>query len=190
MSKAKDLIPGIIEAKTKKEAVEVLHNVLEALYLTNNYTDIVKIKDGLETKEQEYREITDLYIASEKTIEDMIATRTNLNFLYRDISDRFSFDINRLKIYHDEHKTSVRSDSMKFLKNDPESQELFNAKSTSALRDIVGMSGIYKEFVANYSISYGLYKNLETLLNSIKMFIDLLAISIKHEQIILQKDAR
>ena len=79
---------------------------------------------------------------------------------------------------------------MKFLKNDPESQELFNAKSTSALRDIVGMSGIYKEFVANYSIAYGLYKNLETLLNSIKLFIDLLASASKQEQLIQQKDAR
>lgn len=190
MSKAKDLLPKIIEATTKKEAIEVLHDVLEALYLTNNYTDIVRIKDALGESKERYGRITDEYNDSGRSIEVMMKTRTELNFLYRDISDKFSFDINRLKIFYEECKTSVRAESMKNLKGDTEIQAIFNAKSTSSLRDIVGLSDTYREFIANYSIAYGLFKDLEVLLNSIRMFIDLLASGIKNEQSIIIKDAR
>lgn len=190
MSKAKELLPKIMEATSKTEAIEVLHSVLQALYLTNNYTDIVALKDRLKEKEEEYSTITNNYESSEKELSDMIDTRTSLNFLYRDISDSFTFDVNRLKIFYEEQKSSIRALAIKDLKEDVEAQEMFNAKSTSALRDVMGYSSIYREFTANYSIAYGLYKNLETLLNSIRMFIDLMSSTIKTEQLILQKDAK
>lgn len=190
MSKSRELIPKIVEASNKTEAIEVLHDVLQALYLTNNYTDIVKLKDEFADQKEKYNRITDEYKALDKNLANMIETRTRLNFLYRDISDKFSFDVNRLKIYFEEYKTSVRAESMKNLKEDKDIQELFNAKSTSALRDIVGISGKYQEYIANASISYGLYQELNNILNSIRMFIDLLASQIKHEQLILQKDAK
>lgn len=189
-NKAKDLIPKIIKASSKKESIDVLNDVLEALYLTNNYTDIVRIKDNLTEQKEKYRKVTDTYENGERDMEAMLNTRTELNFLYRDISDGFSFDINRLKIFYEECKTSVRAESMKNLKGDLEIQEIFNAKSTSSLRDIVGLSDTYREFIANYSIAYGLFKELESLLNSVRMFIDLMSSSIKSEQIILMKDAK
>lgn len=189
-NKSKDLIPKIINAGTKKEAIEVLNDVLEALYLTNNYTDIVRLKDSLTEYKERYRKLTDKYEKSDRDIQSMLGTRTDLNFLYRDISDKFSFDINRLKIFYEECKTSVRAESMKNLKADTEIQEIFNAKSTSSLRDIVGLSDTYREFIANYSIAYGLFKDLETLLTSVRMFTDLLASSIKTEQTILMKDVK
>lgn len=190
MSKAKELLPKIIGATNNKQAVEVLHLLLESLYLTNDYTDIVKLKDKLTDYKDNYRTITDTYEQSKRTIEDMLNCRTNLNFLYRDTSDAMSFDVNRLKIFYEEAKTSVRGESLKNLKEDKAIQETFNAKSTSALRDIVGISGKYQEYIANYSISYGLYKDLEALLNSIRMFLDLLSSAIKNEQLILQKDIK
>ena len=190
MSKAKDLLPGIIEASTSKEAIEVLHEVLEALHLTNSYTDLVKIKDGLQEEKERYNEISDNYQKSEKTLEDMVKTRTELNFCYRDISDKYSFEVYKHKIYWEEVKTSVRAESIKKLKEDQEIQKMFNTKSTSAIRDIVGLDSSYKSYISNASISYGLYQELNTLLNSIRMFIDLLASSIKNEQIVLQKDVR
>jgi hypothetical protein len=190
MSKSKELIPKIVDASNKEEAIKVLHDVLQALYLTNNYTDIVKLKDDFTEQKEKYNRITNEYDVEEKDLALMIETRTRLNFLYRDISDRFSFDINRLKIFFEEYKTSVRAESMKNLKSDTEIQELFNAKSTSALRDIVGISSKYQEYIANASISYGLWQELNNVLNSIRMFIDLLASQIKHEQLILQKDVK
>lgn len=190
MSKAKSLLPKIIEATNNQEAIKVLNDVLQALYLTNNYTDIVKLKDDLEEQKVKYNRITNEYDNGEKNLPNMIETRTRLNFLYRDISDKFTFDINRLKIFFEEQKTVVRGQSMKNLRADVEVQEMFKATSTSALRDIVGISSKYEEFVANASISYGLWQELNNILNSIRMFIDLLASSIKNEQLILQKDVK
>lgn len=189
-NKSKDLIPKIISSKDKKEAISVLNDVLEALYLTNNYTDIVRIKDSFTEQKDRYRKVTDTYEHGKRDLESMLNTRTELNFLYRDISDEFSFDINRLKIFYEECKTSVRAESMKNLKGDTEIQAIFNAKSTSSLRDIVGLSDTYREFIANYSIAYGLFKELESVLNSVRMFIDLMSSSIKSEQIIQMKDAK
>ena len=42
MSKTSELIPKIKEAKTNQDALAVMHGLLEALHLTNNYTDLVK----------------------------------------------------------------------------------------------------------------------------------------------------
>lgn len=190
MSKAKELLPQIKNAKTNSEAIEVLHKVLEALHLTNSYTDLVKLKDGLQEEKDRFNSITDGYNKSEKSLEDMLNTRTALNFCYRDISDNYSFEVYKHKVFWEESKTSVRAESMRKLKDDQEVQKIFSTKSASAVRDIVGLDSGYKSYISNASISYGLYQELNTLLNSIRMFIDLLASSIKHEHIILQKDVK
>ena len=190
MSKSKELIPKIQEAQTKEEAIKVLYDVLEALHLSNNYTDMVKLKDDLATEKERYQEVTKDYEKSNRSLETMIETRMQLNFLFRDINDKFSFEVNKLKIYYEERKTSVRGEAMKNIKDDKEVQKMFKATSTSAIRDIMGLSPLYVEYIANYSISYGLYKELETLLTSIRMFIDLLAGEISREKMILNKDAK
>lgn len=190
MSKAKELIPKIINASDKQEAIEVLHDVLKALHLTNSYTDLVNLKDGLIDYEERYRTITDGFEKSKKTVEDMLNARLALNFLYRDISDNFTFAINSQKIFWEEKKTAVRGESILKLRHDEKVQESFKTKSTSALRDIVGLDESYKEYITNASISYGLYQQLINFLNSIKQFIDYLASAIKNEHLIQQQDAK
>ena len=190
MSKAKDLLPQIRKASTNTETIEVLHKVLEALHLTNSYTDLVKLKDGLQEEKDRFNSITDGYNKSEKTLEDMLNTRTALNFCYRDISDNYSFEVDKHKVFWEESKTSVRAESMRKLKDDQEVQKIFSTKSASAVTDIVGLDSGYKSYISNASISYGLYQELNTLLNSIRMFIDLLASAIKTEHIIQQKDVK
>ena len=120
----------------------------------------------------------------------MLNTRTALNFCYRDISDNYSFEVYKHKVFWEESKTSVRAESMRKLKDDEEVQKIFSTKSASAVRDIVGLDSGYKSYISNASISYGLYQELNTLLNSIRMFIDLLASAIKTEHIIQQKDVK
>ena len=189
-NKARELLPKIIEASNNAEAIETLHSILEALHLSNNYTDLVKVRDGLAEEKQNFVNITDAYNSSPQSIEDMMQCRKNLNFLYRDISDKFSYVVNKNKIFFEEQKTSVRAEAMKNLKENQQAQEIFKTKSTSGLRDIVGFDGLYQEYISNASISYGLYQELSSVLNSIRMFIDLIASQIKHEQLILQKDAK
>ena len=190
MSKAKDLLPKIIEATTKTQAIEALHEVLEALHLSDNYTNLVKTRDGLSDEKEKFVQMTDDYDKSQKTLEDMIDIRTKLNFLYRDVSDKFSYVINKNKIFFEEQKTSVRAEAMRNLKENEEAQTIFKTKSTSRLRDIVGFDTKYQEYISNASISYGLYQELNSVLNSIRMFIDLISSTIKNEQIILQKDVK
>lgn len=189
-SKAKELLPKIIGATSNPEAIEVLHDILEVLHLSDNYTNLVKVRDDFSEEKANFRAITDEYNSADKTIENMINTRTKLNFLYRDISDKFSYTVNKNKIYFEEEKTAVRAKAMENLKKSKEAQEIFKTKSTSGLRDIVGFDGLYQEYISNASISYGLYQELSSVLNSIRMFIDLLASQIKHEQLVIQKDAK
>lgn len=189
-SKAIDLIPKIISAQTKTDAIKVLNDTLVALHLTNKYTDLVKLKDELEEYEDRFIVITDAYEKSPKTVEDMLNTRLSLNFLYRDTVDTFSFKINSQKIYWDEKKTEIRGQSILRLRNNSEIQESFKTKSTSALRDIIGLDVGYREYITNAAISYGLYQQLINFLNSIRQFIDYLASAIKNEHIVQQQDAK
>lgn len=175
--KAGELIPKIIAATTKEKAIEVLNDTLEALYLKNDYTQLVYLKDTLNEYEDKYKETSYKYreLETPRRFQDVHNIRMDLNFLYRDIVDELDFEINRLKIYYEEVKTSVRSSSMLSLREDEEFQSKIKATSTSALRDVVGASGEYKEYISLASISYGLFQNLRDLLNSIRMMTDSLA---------------
>lgn len=190
MSKSKELIPKIINASDKNEAVEILHDVLELLHLSDSYTNLVKVRDDLAEQKQIFREITDAYNSAEKTIDVMMTFRKDMNFLYRDISDKFSYIVNKQKIFFEQEKTAVRAKAMENLRNSKEAQEIFKTKSTSGLRDIVGFDASYQEYISNAAVSYGLYQELSSILNSIRMFVDLVAGQIKYEQLILQKDVK
>lgn len=175
--KAGELIPKIISAKTKEDAIEVLNDTLEALYLKNDYTELVHLKDTLNEYEKQYKEISDTYrsLVSPRRFEDVHGIRVDLNFLYRDIVDDLDFEINRWKVYTEERKSTVRGESLIDLKNDQSVQDQIKATSTSALRDIMGLSSHYQEYTTLSSISYGLYQNLRDLLNSIRLMTDSLA---------------
>ena len=179
-----------IRDRTTEQAIEILNDVLSALHLTNDYTSLMKIEENLQSEMVRFRNITTAYENSKKTVQDMLDARLSLNFLYRDIVDRFSYDINSKKIYFEELKTIQRADSMRNLKNNKEIVEEFNLNSTSSLRDSLGMDDDYKSYVSNVSISYGLYQELQSFLNSIRQFIDYLASAIKQEQLILTQDAK
>lgn len=190
MSKAAELLPKMVEVKNKTEALEVLYQILQSLHLTNNYTDLVKIKDELEEKKTDFHSITDAYGKSEKTLQALMDYRQHLSFLYRDVVDQFSFKINKNKIYFEEARGTIKADSYKSLKDNEELQAEFGLKSKTALKDFLHYSEIYREYTANYSIAYALYKELDGLLNSIKQFIDLISGQIRLELNIQNQDVK
>lgn len=190
--KAEELIPLIINASDRQSAISVLNKTLESLYLTNDYVNIVHLKDRLQEYQAEYQGIVDTYkeLGEVKAYAELHSIRTDLNFLYREVTDNLVFDINRLKIYYEEYKTIQRSRSMESLKENEDFQQKFKAKSTSALRDAVGADKEYNEYVTATSISYGLYQNLQTMLNSIRQMIDSVASEESFLRIIENKDVK
>lgn len=190
--KSEKLVPLIINAKTEQEAIEVLKQTLKILNLTSDYVELNNLKYELNDFEVKFKEIADKYkgLGTPKNYLSVHEIRVELNFLYRDVTDALAFSINQNKIYFEENKTVVRGEGMMQLIEDEELQGKVKAKSTSALRDIYGLSTEVKEFVNLASISYGLYKNLETLLNGIRQLTDSLASEEKYLLMIETKDAK
>lgn len=190
--KAGEVLPKIISANTREQAIGVLKEVLEALYISNDYTELVSIKDSLNNCQSDFEKLRQRYRALEvpRKFEDVHNIRTDINFLYSHVSDTFSFDVNRLKIYYEETKTSVRASSMVSLKHDEEFQKEIKATSTSALRDVVGASESYKEYVSLASISYGLYQDLRDFLNSMRQLTDSMASECSYLRTIQRIDAK
>lgn len=186
------LVPQIIAAKTNEEAIEVLKNTLKVLNLSTDYVDLNNTKYELDEFNRQYKEISDRYrkLQSPKNFDDIQEIRIDLNFLFRDIVDALSFSINKNKIYFEEQKSVVRAESMLHIADDEIIQGKVKAKSTGSLRDIYGAAEGTKEYVNLAAISYGLYKALETLLNSIRMLTDSLASEGKHLLSIEIKDAK
>lgn len=189
MKKSTQLIPLIVEAQNKEQAINVLREMLASLYLTTEYIEITKLKDTLEEYKAQYAEVVDKYkeLGEVRHYTQVHDIRTELNFLMRDITDNLVFDINRLKVYYEEYKTIQRAESMKSLKSNEELQKQIKATSTSALRDIVGADEDYNSYVTTASISYGLYIELRYLLSNIEQFTNSLS---SEERYLLQVEAK
>jgi len=190
--KSEKLVPLIINAKTEQDAVEVLKQTLKILNLTSDYVELNNLKYELNDFEAKFKKVADSYkeLGTPKRYIDVHTIRVELNFLYRDITDALAFSINQNKIYFEEQKTVVRAESMLELRDDEALQDKVKAKSTSALRDIYGAAEGTKEFVNLASISYGLYKNLETLLNGVRMLTDSIASEEKYLLMVETRDVK
>lgn len=190
--KATILVPQIIAARTNEEAIEVLKNTLKVLNLSADYVDLNNTKYILDDFSNQFKEISNRYkeLSSPKSFNDIQEIRIDLNFLFRDIVDALSFSINQNKIYFEEQKSVVRAESMLHIADDEIIQGKVKAKSTGSLRDIYGAAEGTKEYVNLAAISYGLYKGLETLLNSIRMLTDSLASESKYLLSVEVKDAK
>lgn len=181
MSKAEKLLPQIIEANTRPKAIEALYEILKELHLNQDYRDLVKIKEELDEKAEDLDRIVAGFENKILSVEELHNFRWQLSLLYREVVDKFSFKINKTKIYFEESRGTVKADSFKEIKDSPKLSEELGAKSTSALKDFLHYSGIYREYTSNYSIAYGLYKQLDGLLSSIQHFINYIASKIKSE---------
>lgn len=170
--KAKKLIEAIQVSQTYEEALATLHLVLKELYLTNTYTDLVRIQDSIKAFQKRFKEITKGYTSDIIDVRVLNKLRTDLNFLYRDIVDELCANVNRMRTYYEEMKTVARADGMNELKDDKDLAEKFNVKSASAARDLLGNSETYRKYVTEASLAYSNYKVLDALLTSIRMTID------------------
>lgn len=192
MNKSKDLVPFIIEASDEKGAVDVLVKIAETLHISQNYTHLVTIKDSMDEYKTKFRELSNRYssIPVPRPYNSLHELRVELSFLFRDFTDDLAFEINKSKIFHEERKTEARAIAMIELKEDQDFQKKIKATSTSALRDIIGASSSYQEFITLASFSYGLYQEYQKMSDAIKMFNDSLASECREAQYHDLKDAK
>jgi hypothetical protein len=175
MSKGAALIPLIISADNKEKAVEVLNETLKVLHLTSDYLELVKLKDRLDTFQESFNSISKKYEETSfpREYQFLAETRDELAFLYRDLTDNLSFEINSAKIkFGDDAKTEARGESIMKLKDDDTIKIGGKKVTVSQLREVYGVAPEYKEYLNLYSISYGLYQNLIKLFEAIKMLSD------------------
>lgn len=180
--KSETLIPKIIKANSREDAINILKETIQMLNLSNEYVALNEVKDILEEHKRTLKEITDRNreLAAPRCYEDVNDLRLELSFLYRDVSDALSYKVNSSKIFFENDRTAVRADAILAMASNEEVQDKVKAKSPSALREIYGATKEYKEYSNNASISYGLYKELEGLLNAIKMQSDALSSEAKY----------
>ena len=176
-NKSKNLIPLIIDAKDVDEAISVLKEVMDNLYITEDYVEIMRITDRLNEMKADYNVLTNKIKTMEKTTENILNMRMELTFFYRDVTNEFSFDVNKAKIFEEEFKTAERGKALTRLSDNKGVLEQFNMKkpSASTLRDILGLDDEYSEYIHRLSQSYGNYKTLESFLISIRDFINLMS---------------
>lgn len=192
MNKSEKLIPIIIEATDQVKAVEALVKVVETLHLSQNYFHLVDLKDRLDDFKKKFKSITDRYkqIPTPRPYNSLHELRMELSFLSRDFADELAFEVNKSKIYHEERKTEARATGMMELAENKDFQSKMKASSTSALRELVGASGVYQEFISLASVSYGLYQEFHKVGDSMKLFNDALASECREVQYHDLKDAK
>lgn len=191
--KSEQLLPKVIEATDRESAIKVLAEILDVLHLSNEYTDLLNLKDRLNIFQDEYRTIVDTYESLEvpREYEQLSEIRDDLAFLYRKIQDDLTFEINKLKIFWGEDKkTSVRGNSMLELRNREDIKIGKKDLTASAIEKLYGVTNQYQEFVNLQSISYGMFKELDQLLQAIKLLSDSIASQCQHALIILRRDVK
>jgi hypothetical protein len=193
MSKGEKLIPLIIGATDREKAINVLNETLKVLHLTTDYLDLVKLKDKLDEYQEQFKEISKEYEQSSfpREYHFLAKTRDDLAFLYRDITDSLSFEINSAKIrFGEDAKTEARGESIMALKDNADLKINDKKVSVSQLREVYGVAPEYKEYLNLYSISYGLYQNLIKLFESIKMLSDSISSQAKVAHEIDKRDVK
>lgn len=194
MSKKSELlVPKVIQAVDRESAIKVLEEILDVLHLSNEYTDLLKLKDDINVFQEEYKSIVDTYesLPVPREYEELSEMRDKIAFLYRDIQDGLAFEVNKLKIFWGEDKkTSVRGNSMLELRSREDIKIGKKDLTASAIEKLYGVTDEYQEFVNLQSFSYGMYKELEQLLQSMKLLSDSIASQCNHALIILRRDVK
>jgi len=192
MNKSASLLPVIIAADTEDKAIQALIEVTEALHLSQNFYFLVELKDRMNEYKQKYKDLTERYrsIPTPRPYQSLHELRMELSFLSRDFADEFAFEINKAKIFHEERKTEARATGMLELRDNKEFQQKLKATSASALREMVGASGVYQEYIALAAVSYGLYQEFHKVGDSMKLFNDSLASECREVQYHDLKDAK
>jgi len=190
MSKAKEIIERIVVAKDFGEAKAIVIDLMTELNMREDYSALMYQHNALKGFQSDFKELQDSYIAlgDIKNYSAVNTVRTNCSFLYREISDALSSKVNFAKKFHEEGKTVSRAKA----RQDLISKEEKDAKkrSETLIREYIGESDVYDEWVKLNAMAYANYQELISLLESIRLFSDALASESRGLYMIESKDVK
>jgi hypothetical protein len=187
-NKAKQIIQDIKACEKDADAVSIIKEIMAALNMSQDAETINRLIAGLEELSDKFEQLEAAYkeIETPKDISEVQKIRTEANFIYREIADDYVFDVSRLRTLFEELKTVERAKGLNELKED----ERYSNIGKSYLRDYLGAAENYQEWMVSYSLAYGAYSKMRSLMDSIRMFTDSLAGEIRSLQQVEIKDAK
>ena len=164
------IISDIINASTKTQAIEAIRKVMKALHIGTTYEDLLGMQRDIKGATKVLRELEDRYInlPQPRTLEGLNPINIEAGFLRTKVVDELVGVINYLKVLLEESKTEERDKALQWLLSSPDHQHV----TKSNARDYLGAAPNYKEWIQNYAIAYGNYKELGELLSAIDGFKD------------------
>lgn len=191
MSKAKEFMQQMVACKTEDSAKAIIVAIMSELNLTKDYSSLIKTQQELSDFQKEFRLIQEKYREMGDDIHQSSAVndiRLEGTFLYREISDVLSSKVNFAKKFFEEGKTSYRAKAREELvSKDKQAQ---SKRSETLIREYIGEANIYDEWVKNNALAYANYRELDSLLESIKLFNDALSSEVRALYLIEARDVK
>jgi hypothetical protein len=185
---AKQLVDRIVECKDQLCAVDIIKEVINNLKVSRNYQRMVEVEKGIRELESAFKELQEEFhvMALPRQYTVVQETRTKANFIYRELVDNYVHEVNRVKMLLEESKTVERAKALEYLKNDANYSNI--AKST--MRDYLGASPNYEEWIRDYSMAYANYQYLSKVLESVRIFTDTCASELRGLGVVEKTDVK
>jgi len=185
---AKQLVDRIVECKDQLCAVDIIKEVINNLKVSRNYQKMVEVEKGIRELESAFKELQEEFhvMVLPRQYSVVQETRTKANFIYRELVDNYVHEVNRVKMLLEESKTVERAKALEYLKNDANYSNI--AKST--MRDYLGASPNYEEWIRDYSMAYANYQYLSKVLESVRIFTDTCASELRGLGVVEKTDVK
>jgi len=185
---AKQLVDKIVECTDQLCAVDIIKEVISNLKVSRNYQRMVEVEGGIRELEKAFSELQEEFHRMELPRQYNLVqeARTKANFIYRELVDHYVHEVNRVKMLLEESKTIERAKALEYLKE----SSTFGSIAKSTLRDYLGASPNYEEWIRDYSMAYANYQYLAKVLESVRIFTDTCASELRGLGVVEKTDVK
>ena len=185
---AKQLVDKIVECTDELCAVDIIKEVISNLKVSRKYQRMVEVEGGIRELEKAFSELQEEFHRMELPRQYNLVqeARTKANFIYRELVDHYVHEVNRVKMLLEESKTVERAKALEYLKE----SSTFGSIAKSTLRDYLGASPNYEEWIRDYSMAYANYQYLSKVLESVRIFTDTCASELRGLGVVEKTDVK
>lgn len=191
MQKAPIFIDRIIEAKNESGAVQILIDIAKELGIDKSYSGLVLVKDRLKVYQVAFKATRSRLDVSIPDLDLLLDVRREVAFAYNEIVDELSSTVNASKIeFGEDARKLAKGKSYIEVMNDDELKEKVGSKTATVLKEMIGTTDTYINWLNCNKLSYANWNTYRGMLESWKLFNDYLAGAIRNEQTIRITDAK